>query len=124
MPTDREIIDAFAGISEVWGVARKGILVGLNGARAGTWSWNKRRMFVNPEEGSDFLKVMRRLQKDGVVVREPASKLSGSDDNLTGDASVQVTKELGRLTPGELDHALKLEGFFLIDSELPISNEA
>lgn len=127
MATESEqatLLRAFAQISETWGNARKGIIVSVNGNRVGTWTWTKSSLLVNPQD-DEFKKTTRQLSKDGVLIRQP-SKLeldAPVDADFPGDRSVLVNKAFSRLTPGELDHALKSEGFFLIDLDIPLAEE-
>lgn len=117
----KRLLDAFTQISETWGIARKGIIVSTNGNRVGTWTWNKSSILVNPQDDT-FKKLVRQLSKNGVLIRQP-SKLeldAPVDAEFPGDSSVLVSKAFTRLTPGELDHALKIEGFFLVDLDIPL----
>lgn len=124
MPTEKEqraVLDAFTKISETWGIARKGMIVTSNGVRVGTWSWNKSALLVRPIEDT-FKTLIRRLVKDGVLVRQVTkSELEAPKDaDFPADNTVLVSRPLARLTPGELDHTLKVDGYFVIDLDLPV----
>jgi len=120
----RKLIDAFTRISEVWGVARRGLIVSTAGTRVGTWSWNKSNLLINPRD-DEFKKLIRRLIKDGVFVRQTARRELDvpKDVEFPGDTSVLLSKPLTRLTPGEFDHALKVEGYFVVDLDVPLGEE-
>lgn len=112
--TQKAVFDAFRRIGEVWGQARKGIIVAFNGTRVGTWVWNSGRMLIKSED-KDFKVLIDNLQKLGVMVREPVKNLVQSDSKLGNISSTLVTVPLGSIAPGTLDHVLKLEGYFVID---------
>jgi hypothetical protein len=116
MPTDKELLDAFSRLSQAWDIERSGIITSFNGARVASWNWNKRRMLVNPET-DDFRKLFRRLNKNGVLKRIPSKKLGKEP---TVDNTVLVTVPVSQSTPGELDHTLKGEGYYLIDLNVPV----
>jgi len=124
MATETEqarLLRAFTQISETFGVARKGIIVTTTGTRVGTWNWTKSAILINPQDDT-FKGLVRRFSKNGVFVRQPAKDDLDApiDDEFPGDNSVLVSKALSRLTPGELDHALKREGYFLVDLDVPV----
>ncbi len=116
MPTDKELLDAFSRLSQAWDIERSGIIITFNGARVASWNWNKTRMLVNPES-DDFRKLFRRLNKDGVLKRIPSKRL-GKEPVV--DSTVLVGVPVSQSTPGELDHMLKNEGYYLIDLDVPV----
>lgn len=117
MPTEEELVGAFSRLAQVWDIRRRGIIISFTGDRVATWNWNKNRMSISPED-REFRKVLRNLNKDGIFKRVPAKKLPGNEDVVNTSALVSVP--LSQTSPGELDHALKLEGYFLVDMELPL----
>lgn len=117
MPTEEELVGAFSRLAQVWSIRRRGMIISFAGDRVATWTWNKNRMIVNPED-SQFRKVFRSLNRDGIFKRVPAKKLSEDEDVVNTSALISVP--LSQASPGELDHALKLEGYFVIDVELPL----
>lgn len=125
MATEKEqkkLLDAFTQISEVWGTARNGLIVAANGSRAGTWSWNKSALLVRPQD-DQFRTLIRRLTKDGVLIRQVTKREldNPQDADFPADNTVLVSRPLVRLTPGELDHVLKVQGYFVIDLDVPIA---
>ena len=118
----KEVLDAFTQISEVWGTARNGMIVSANGSRAGTWAWNKSALLVRPQD-DEFKKLIRRMTKDGVMVRKVTKREidDPQDADFPADNTVLVSRPLARLTPGELDHVLKVAGYFVIDLDVPIA---
>lgn len=122
MATEEEIVQSFARLADVWGVTRKGLVVSINGARVGTWSWNKQRMVINAED-DEFGKVVRRLQKDGIIHRVPGEVRPSDDAEETTGTSILEVLPLTKATPGLLDSALKQEGYLVIDLNLPLLNE-
>jgi len=115
MPTDKELLAAFTRLSQAWDIERSGIITTFNGARVASWNWNKRRMLVNPENDG-FRKLFRRLNKNGVLKRIPSKRL-GTEPVV--DNTVLVSVPVSESTPGELDHMLKGEGYYLIDLNVP-----
>lgn len=117
----KQLLRAFTQISETFGIARKGIIVTTTGNRVGTWNWTKSSILINPQD-DEFKKVIRTFSKNGVFVRKPAKEELDApvDPEFPADNTVLQSKALSRLTPGELDHALKKEGFFLIDLDIPV----
>lgn len=117
MPTEEELVGAFSRLTQVWDIRRRGMIISFTGDRVATWTWNKNRMTINPEDPG-FRKVFRDLNRDGIFKRVPAKKLSEDEDVVNTSALISVP--LSQASPGELDHALKLEGYFVIDVELPL----
>jgi len=119
----KRLLRAFTQISETFGLSRKGIIVSSNGNRVGTWNWTKTSILINPQD-DEFKKIIRGFSKNGVFVKQPTKEGTGleapTDDEFPGDNTILVSKPLIRLTPGELDHALKQEGFFVIDLDVPV----
>lgn len=115
--TEQELVGAFSRLSQVWDIRRRGIIISFTGDRVASWNWNKNRMVVNPEEPK-FRKVLRDLNKDGIFKRIPAKKLPESEDVV--NTTALITIPVSQTSPGELDHALKVEGYYLIDLELPL----
>lgn len=127
---EKELLEAFARIGNVWGLTRQGIIVSFNGARVGTWTWTQSKMMIKPEN-DDFKSVVKKLNKEGISVAVPApridvgeAELKDSDVAFYGPTIAFDTEPLANAAPGLLDHALKLEGFYLIDLNLPIGKDA
>jgi hypothetical protein len=123
----KQLLESFVRIGQVWGAARRGVIVSFNGARVGTWFWQNDRMMIKPED-EEFRKVIRKLNKQGITVASPAPRigveeLDNSDISFWGTTMAFETEPLSSAAPGTLDHALKLEGFFLIDLNLSIQRE-
>lgn len=119
----KQVLEAFARIGTVWGQARKGIIVSFNGVRVGTWVWQKSRMLVKSET-KDFKTLIQDMQKNGILVQEPAEALGTPEDELLpGPATSLVSIPFGSAAPGVLDHALKLEGYYLLDLAIPLVKE-
>lgn len=124
---EKQLLEAFVRIGQVWGQARRGIIVSFNGARVGTWSWAQNRMMIKPEDET-FRKVIRKLNRQGIITSTLAPKIEteeidNSDISFFGPAVAFQTEPLSSAAPGTLDHALKLEGFYLIDLNLPIQGD-
>lgn len=117
MPTEEEFVEAFSRLTQVWNIRRRGMIISFTGDRVATWAWNKNRMIINPED-PEFRKVFRSLTRDGIFKRVPAKKLPGDEDVVNTSALISVP--LSQTSPGELDHALKLLGYYIIDLELPL----
>jgi len=117
MPTEEEFVETFSRLTQVWDIRRRGMIISFTGDRVATWTWNKNRMVINPED-PQFRKVFRALTRDGIFKRVPAKKLPGDEDVVNTSALISVP--LSQTSPGELDHALKLEGYYIIDLELPL----
>lgn len=116
---EKALLEAFVRIGNVWGLTRQGIIVAFNGARVGTWTWTQNKMMLKAEDDS-FGKIIRKLTKEGISIAVPAPKieaeeLDDSDVAFFGATIAFDTTPLASAAPGLLDHALKLEGYFLID---------
>src|SRR3970040_1118725 len=124
---EKQLLEAFTRIGNAWGITRQGIIVSFNGARVGTWTWTQNKMMLKPEE-ADFKHTVRKLTRDGISITVPAPKIEreGLDDSdivFAGHTVAVDTTPLASAAPGLLDHALKLEGFYLIDLNVPIQKE-
>lgn len=109
----KQVVDAFQRIGDVWGQARKGIIVAFNGQRVGTWVWNPGRLMIKAED-KNFKTLITDLQKSGLQVRQPVKVLGVAKDQGI-ESSVLSTIPLGSASPGTFDHALKLHGYYVID---------
>ena len=120
---EKTLLQSFARLGQVWGVARKGYIATVNGAVVGTWAWNTTKMILNPTD-KDFTKAVRGLQKSGILHRVPVSGPTEQDLNAeaVSDTSRLEAMPLNQANPGILDYALKQLGYLVIDSNLPVAN--
>lgn len=119
--TDKEIIDTIETLNTVWGVSRSGLIISLSGARVGTWTWNKARLLVSPQN-DQFKKDFRQLTANGILIKEPVKgdkNLDVETDSTTSMPSTLRVLPVSQAAPGELDFALKAIGYFMIETDLP-----
>ncbi len=126
-PSDAEMVkifESFARISDVWGGTRRGIIISVNGARVGTWSWNKSQMVINPED-REFRRTFRKLKREGILRRIPIKlkDTAGKVIENAGESGLRILP-INQATPGILDFALKQLGYLVIDLNLPLAPEA
>jgi hypothetical protein len=76
---------------------------------------------VSGETGAKFRSLVRKLTSEGVMTTETRAKKDGDDQ--FGPQIFYTLTELSKLSPGELDPIMKENGYFLIDSNLPILDE-
>jgi hypothetical protein len=123
MATNEEILRAFENYNNLWKTSRSGLIIGLTGARVGTWIYRNNTLIVDPED-DDFKKDFRKLSKEGIIVREPSRRLEVEDEDVDpGDASVLRILPISQAGPGDLDSSLKIMGYFMIETDLPLAKE-
>jgi len=121
---EKTLLQSFARLGQVWGVARKGYIATVNGAIVGTWAWNTSKMPINPND-KEFTKTIRGLQKSGILHRVPVQGPTLKDFDqaeAVSDSSRLEAMPLNQANPGLLDYALKQLGYLVIDSNLPVAN--
>lgn len=120
--SDEEIIQAFKDFNDVWKISRSGLIISLTGARAGTWTWQSKILTVNAEDET-FKKDLRQLVKQGIIVRELTLGFTGSEDDIvkSGDASTLKIVPVSQAYPGQLDSALKVMGYFMLETSLGLN---
>ena len=120
----KELNGALDNLLAVFKKPRSGIIVNQQGTRVGQWKWTRSRMLL-VGEATDFQKLVKHYQKEGVPIStyEVAPSVPTENDlelDLQTATFVIKMKPLVDLLPGQLDLALKLKGYYLMDYNLPI----
>ena len=119
---DAEIVQAIMDYNKYWNIPKNGLIVSLTGGRVGTWIWTGENLAVKPENDR-FKKDFRQLVKNGIIVREPVKKLQRKDNIDIADSSSLRILPVTKAGPGQLDSALKVMGYFMIEADVPKQGE-